>query len=109
MNKFELYCMIFYVLDADWDETKDPAVGEYLSGANPFVFSDIGSADPAVFAHFCDVIDEEITVENSFSLAGKYIADLKHLSLSKAFQSINKDEWIDCVAGYLSQEHKGQG
>ena len=23
MNKFELFCMVFYVLDADWDETKD--------------------------------------------------------------------------------------
>lgn len=33
MNQFELFCMVFYVLDADWDDTKDAAVGEYLSGA----------------------------------------------------------------------------
>ena len=52
MNKFELFCMVFYVLDADWDETKDIIVGEYLSGANPFLFADIGSADPTIFIHF---------------------------------------------------------
>ena len=28
MNKFELFCMVFYVLDADWDDTKDAVVGE---------------------------------------------------------------------------------
>ena len=41
MNQFELFCMIFYVLDAAWDETKDPELGNFLSGANPFLFSDI--------------------------------------------------------------------
>ncbi|MCQ2462306.1 MAG: hypothetical protein MJ177_02735, partial [Clostridia bacterium] len=50
----------------DWDDTKDTIVGEYLSSANPFLFTDIGSADPSVFAHFCKVIDDNITVANSF-------------------------------------------
>ena len=62
MNKFELFCMVFYVLDADWDETKDIIVGEYLSGANPFLFADIGSADPTIFIHFCELIDADITI-----------------------------------------------
>ena len=31
MSSFELFCMVFYVLDADWDETKDTVVGEYLA------------------------------------------------------------------------------
>lgn len=35
MNKFELFCMIFYVLDAEWDESKNPTLGEFLSSANP--------------------------------------------------------------------------
>ena len=37
MNKFELYCMVFYVLDAEWDENKNPQLGEFLSGANLFL------------------------------------------------------------------------
>ncbi len=27
MNKFELFSMIFYVLDAEWDESKNPTLG----------------------------------------------------------------------------------
>lgn len=46
MNKFELFCMIFYVLDAEWDESKDPILGEFLSSANPFLFEGLSSAVP---------------------------------------------------------------
>ena len=49
INKFELYCMVFYVLDTEWDENKNPQLGEFLSGANPFLFDDIGSADPTIY------------------------------------------------------------
>lgn len=108
MSRFDLFCMVFYVLDADWDETKDTVVGEYLSGANPFLFADIGSADPMVFIHFCEVIDEDITIENSYLLAKKYIADLNNDSISKAFYSISEEDWFDSVSDYLSKEHKGQ-
>ena len=69
MNKFELFCMIFFALDADWDETKDSTIGEYLSSANPFLFEDTGSADPAVFDQFCNNVPDNIVVclnENSF-------------------------------------------
>jgi len=66
MNKFELYCMIYYVLDAEWDESKNAELGAFLSGANPFLFADIGSADPMVYAHFCENISGEITIENSY-------------------------------------------
>ena len=107
MNKFELFCMVFYVLDADWDDTKDAVVGEYLSSANPFLFADIGSADPTVFAHFCEVINKEITVETSYSLAQKYIADLNNESITKAFYTISEDDWFESVSDYLAQEHKG--
>ena len=61
--------------------------GEYLSGANPFLFADIGSADPAVFTHFCEVVTDNITVANSYSLAQKYINDLNNESITKAFYS----------------------
>ena len=49
MNKFELYCMIYYVLDAEWDESKNAELGKFLSSANPFQFRDIGSADPVIY------------------------------------------------------------
>lgn len=107
MNKFELYCMVFYVLDAEWDENHDEKLGDFLSAANPFLFTDIGSADPAVYDDFCKKVSGQITVDNSFAIANSYIASLDKVELSRAFASIDKDEWVECVRDYLSSEHKG--
>ena len=108
MNKFELYCMIYYVLDAEWDESKNPELGEFLSGANPFLFADIGSADPTVYTHFCDNISGEITVENSYGIASEYITGLGSEVISAAFFTIDEDDWIESVKDYLSQDYKGR-
>ena len=107
MNKFELYCMIFYVLDEEWDESNNPQLGAFLSGANPFLFADIGSADPAIYTHFCETVTSQITIENSHEMAARYIAVLANESVSKAFASIDEAEWVECVKDYLSSEHKG--
>ena len=107
MNQFELFCMVFYVLDAVWDDTKDPVVREYLSDANPFLFADIGSAILSEFTHFCEVVTENITVANSYSLAQKYINNLHNENITKAFYSIDEEDWNESVTDFLSQEHKG--
>lgn len=52
MSRFELFCMIFYVLDTEWNETKDAQLGGCLSGADPFLFKEACSADPAVYDTF---------------------------------------------------------
>ena len=99
--------IIFYVLDAEWDETKDPRLGEFLSGANPFLFADINSADPAIYAKFSAGVANSISIEESYKVASAYIASLKDDSVSKAFSSVDENEWVECVKDYLSQEHKG--
>ena len=43
MNKFELFCLIFFALDNEWDKTQNEELGNYLSDANPFLFADIGN------------------------------------------------------------------
>ena len=78
MSKYELFCMIFYVLDAEWDETKNKHLGTFLSVANPFLFKE-------------------------FAL--HYINSLHDHGLSRAFNRINKAEWTDCVKEYLSSNH----
>ena len=85
MNKFELFCMIFFALDADWDETKDSTIGEYLSSANPFLFEDIGSADSSVYSDFCNCISEPILIESSYSEAVKYLKSLGNQKIVDAF------------------------
>ncbi|MDO5014587.1 MAG: hypothetical protein Q4E28_01340 [Clostridia bacterium] len=108
MNQFELFTMIFYVLDAEWDETQDRILGDFLSGANPFLFEDLSSADPEIYKQFCEIVTEPITVENSYIIASKYIASLNSNIISKAFKSITEDEWVDSVKEFLSEEHKGE-
>ncbi|MCI5538938.1 MAG: hypothetical protein MR390_09530 [Oscillospiraceae bacterium] len=107
MNKFELFCMIYYVLDAEWDETKNKEIGNYLSGANPFLFSDIGSADPAVYDDFCKKISDPLTIENSYEKALVYIKSLNNSTITSAFLSVNQSEWQKCLNEYLFQKHKG--
>ena len=92
MNKFELFSMIFYVLDAEWDESKNPTLGEFLSSANPFLFDSLSSAVPEIYDNFVSYITEPVTVENSYD---------------KAFKSISKEEWIESTLDYLAHDHKG--
>lgn len=107
MNKFELYCMIYYALDAEWEKCKNVQLGAFLSGANPFLFEDIGSADPSIYIDFCKKVPDTILVEDSYEYAKDYIESLNEVALSVAFLTVNTTEWFECVKEFLSQEHKG--
>lgn len=108
MNKFELYCMIYYVLDAEWDESKNAELGKFLSSANPFQFSDIGSADPVIYEEFCKKIPDTITRDDSYGYARNYVESLGNRDVQAAFLTIDREEWDECLHEYLSQEHKGR-
>lgn len=107
MNKFELYCMIYYVLDAEWDENKNEELGKFLSSANPFQFKDIGSADPLIYKEFCKKIPDTITPDSSYECAIKYVNSLESKDVKTAFLTVDREEWDECLKEYLSQEHKG--
>lgn len=106
MTCFELFCMIYYVLDAFYDQNKNDIVGQFLSDANPFLFEDSGSADPAVFEEFCSFVNEPIEPGESYSVANMYIEQLCNQDIANAFKSISKSEWDDGLNSYLSSPHK---
>ncbi len=108
MNRFELFCMIFYVLDAEWDETKDEELGNFLSEMNPFAFADIGSAEPSAYERFCQAVPETIKIEESYGIARNYIDSLGRDELENAFLNVDSKEWTECAKEYLSNPHKGQ-
>ena len=94
MNRFELFTMIFYVLDYYWDQNQGEELGIFLSGMSPFTFEDIGSADPAVYDEFCDFIKvDRIEIEKSFELACKYIEWINHPYVTTAFEWVTQEEW----------------
>ena len=110
MNPFELYTMIFYVLDADWDESHDENLGQFLSGMSPFTFSGIGSAVRSEYLGYLDWLNNRsITLENSFALAKEYIMSINDCTVSKAFNWIEEEEWLRATIEYLASDHKGKG
>lgn len=107
MNQFELYCMVFFVLDAEWDETHSAELGEFLSNANPFLFDDIGSAVPEIYQDFCKIITGDTPLEKSYEAAFTYVQSLRSSCISAAFEKLDHSVWDEAVRDYLSSEHKG--
>ena len=109
MNKYELFSMIFIALDADWDDTHNEELGQFLSSINPFLFKEITSAVPSYYAEFEQIIgNKEITIDNSFELAKKYINSINVPSVVESFNTLKEDQWADACKAYLSTPHKGQ-
>ena len=89
MTKFELFAMIFYALDAYYEEDTPEEINVFLSDMCPFTFADEGSADPVVYEDYCKFVgNKEIVLENSFSLAKEYVYQIKDLDLKAAFETI---------------------
>ena len=106
MSRFELFTMIFYALDASWDDMHNEELGQFLSDANPFLFEDAGSADPAVFTLFCQGLPEQIDVSDSYDMASAYIKSLDNIAIKNAWEKIDPHEWEEGVCRYLSEPHK---
>lgn len=106
MNKYDLFCLIFYALDAVWDDNHDTELGNFLSAANPFLFTDHESADPAIYDDFASKVPNIISIDESYQIAKKYIFTLNSEKINKAFDSIHLDEWMNSVTDYLSS-HDG--
>ena len=108
MNKFELFTMIFFVLDGYWDEHKGDDLGQFLSSMNPFLFEDIGSAVPDIYNDFCKMLgNRSITIDNSFGIAKEYISSISADYISDAFEWIDEEKWKASCNEYLSEPHKG--
>ena len=108
MNKFELFTMIYFWLDKYYENTTDDMILNQLSEMNPFLWKDIGSADPAVYSEFCTFLGERnISVENSLSIAKEYVVTIDYVDVTAAFENIDPEEWTHGCEKYLATEHKG--
>ena len=108
MNKFELFTMIFYTLNHYWKDNKSEELGRFLSDMNPFLFDDIGSAVPDVYLNFCEYINADITIENSFHFAKEYISNIALPYVNEAFAWVDESEWKVRIERYLATDHKGK-
>ena len=108
MNKFELFTLIYFWLSRYYKDETDDRIINQLSEMNPFIWADIGSADPAVYIEYCAFLGEkEISLENSLSIAKDYVKTIDYVDVTAAFENIDPEEWIHGCKDYLSTEHKG--
>ena len=109
MNRFELFCLIFFALDAQWDNTPNEALGDFLSSANPFLFAEIGSAIPEIYETFCSTVqNNSIELNASYGIAKFYIERLAVPAITEAFLKIDETQWLTAARKYLSTPHKGE-
>ncbi len=107
MNSFELFTMVFFTLDAYWDENKGEELGNFLSGMNPFLFEGEGSAISNIYSDFCAFLGNRIiTKDNSFDIAREYVSSLDKDYVLVAFEWIDKKKWEDSCEEYLAECHK---
>ena len=103
MNRWDIFVMTFFYLDAYWDDHQTEELGNICSSMNPFLFEGEGSAVPYVYTEFCDFLDgRKIKLENSFDLANKYINSLKQPYITEAFSWISKEEWLESCKEFLA-------
>ena len=108
MNKFELFTIIYYWLDNYYKDSKDDMIIDQLSDMNPFVWEEIGSADPAVYDKYCDFIgDRTINSDNSLEIAKGYVATITYADMNEAFENVDTARWLKGIDDYLSTDHKG--
>ncbi len=110
MNKFELFTLIYFVLEAYYEDEaeKNEKLNVVLSDMNPFVWEDCISADPTMYAEYVDFIgDRQISIENSLAIAKDYVKTIEFYDVTEAFAEMTEDEWIPVCKEYLESAHKG--
>ena len=103
MTKKNVYISMYRALDCLYDETQREDLGNYLSEANPYLFIDRNSADPAIFAGFSDYFDSfhnknDISAEEGYVLVKNYLRS-EHMAyygkFEPLFEDVSLDEWAD--------------
>jgi hypothetical protein len=102
MNAYDVFTNFYYALDYIFDLTKSTELGDYLSGANPFLFAEEGSADPAVYDEFEKAFCAEfgtktVNAESAYNWINKYVDILKNDAVKNAFKKITLQMWIEAV------------
>lgn len=99
--------MIFYVLDAEWDESKN-LLSENFSVLQIHSYLTVWVRQfLEIYDNFVSYITEPVTVENSYDKALNYVNSLHNDVITKAFKSISKEEWIESTLDYLAHDQKG--
>lgn len=102
MKIYDIYVNFYYALDYIFDLTNSTELGDYLSGANPFLFEGANSADPAIYdefekAYIKDFGTNDISSEKAYNWLKKYVNSLENTAVKNTFQDITLKMWNDAI------------
>ncbi len=96
MNIKRLYIALYRAILCLNEEEFDSDMENFLSDANPYIFTDRASADPALQDEFEKNLPPQLDYNNFDSLYDIVYDYLKtNSSFSERFTQISKDEWKD--------------
>lgn len=97
ISAYKAFVTMFYALDAAYDENKSDELGQFLGGANPFLFKGEGSADTAVYEGFKIGFPDNADETESLRFVRNYLLKQGEFLLN-AFDSIaDIDAWIKAL------------
>lgn len=64
-HSYQTFVSMFYARDAEFEENGTERLRTFLSEANPFLWKDKGSADPAVYEEFSKAFDERFGTQGA--------------------------------------------
>lgn len=102
-----VYENMFQALNAAWSETHNRALGDYLSDANPWLWSDKGSADPAVWTEFKSAFEMRFphgcaSPEEAHEFVEDYLA-----KMSSIYEEWTDEGPCDFVADFVNTAEPG--
>jgi len=112
-DAYSTFVNMFLALDALWDDCRDETLGGFLSEANPYLWADKGSADPAIWSEFSAAYEkrfpsDDATLEQAHSFVHSYLEGISdeyskvypgHRHLSDAFLEIAPlDKWLSAYS-----------
>ncbi len=102
-SKKDLFIMLFYCFDSLSESHNDEELNEFLSDANPFVFTDRCSADPSIYEEFDKAITQLSFIDFGYSNVKSFL-EKHHPNLVKIFLETNEDNWQAAFKEYLNSK-----
>ncbi len=98
VTSYAAFVAMYQALEAANDEMKDESLRRYLSDANPFLFKDKGSADPAIYIEFEQMFNKRFAdgtdPKGALSVVKDYLREQNGGVLAVAFDSVvNSANW----------------
>lgn len=98
MNRKLTFIAMYRALDCLYEEAPCEEMRDYLSDANPYIFKDRESADPAIGAEFADLwtklhYPEDVSANEAYAFVKEYLRS--STAFATAFEDISFAEWCD--------------